>query len=56
MASPPESVNAAQAAGEHRVLHAALLDDEIRPHNERFRAAALVGPGDRVLDIGCGPG
>jgi SAM-dependent methyltransferase len=53
---PSDSVNAAQAAGEHRVMHAALLDDEIRPHNERFRAAARVGPGDRVLDIGCGTG
>jgi SAM-dependent methyltransferase len=49
-------VNAAQAAGEHRVRHARLFDDEIRPHNERFRAAARVGPRDRVLDIGCGTG
>jgi len=56
MSCPSDSVNAAQAAGEHRVMHAALLDDEIRPHNERFRAAARVGPGDRVLDIGCGTG
>jgi SAM-dependent methyltransferase len=56
MSSPSDSVNAAQAAGEHRVMHAALLDDEIRPHNERFRVAARVGPGDRVLDIGCGTG
>jgi SAM-dependent methyltransferase len=56
MSRPPESVNAAQAAGEHRVIHAALFDDEIRPHNERFRAAARIGPGDRVLDIGCGTG
>ncbi len=56
MSSPPDSVNAAQGAGEHRVMHAALFDDEIRPHNERFRAAARVGPGDRVLDIGCGTG
>jgi SAM-dependent methyltransferase len=56
MSCPSDSVNAAQAAGEHRVMHAALLDDEIGPHNERFRAAARVGPGDRVLDIGCGTG
>jgi SAM-dependent methyltransferase len=56
MSSPSDPVNAAQAAGEHRVIHAALLDDEIRPHNERFRAAARVGPGARVLDIGCGTG
>jgi len=56
MSRPPESVNAGQAAGEHRVIHAALFDDEIRPHNERFRAAARIGPGDCVLDIGCGTG
>ena len=56
MSSPPEWVNAEQAAGEHRTVHAALFDDEIRPHNERFRAAARVGPGNRVLDIGCGTG
>jgi len=56
MSCPSDPVNAAQAACEHRVMHAALLDDEIRPHNERFRAAARVGPGDRVLDIGCGTG
>jgi SAM-dependent methyltransferase len=47
MSCPSDPVNAAQAAGEHRVMHAALLDDEIRPHNERFRAAARVGPEDR---------
>ncbi|GGT95354.1 class I SAM-dependent methyltransferase [Actinomadura citrea] len=31
-------------------------DAELRPHNEIFRAAARVGPRDRVLDIGCGAG
>jgi ubiquinone/menaquinone biosynthesis C-methylase UbiE len=49
-------VNASQAASEHRVRHARLFDEEIRPHNERFRAAARVGPRDRVLDVGCGTG
>ena len=49
-------VNANQAAGEHRVRHARLFDAEIRLHNERFRAAARVGPRDRVLDVGCGTG
>jgi Methyltransferase domain len=49
-------VNAGQAAGEYRVRHAALFDAEVRLHNERFRAAAAAGPGDRVLDIGCGSG
>jgi SAM-dependent methyltransferase len=31
-------------------------DAELRLHNEHFRAAARVGPRDRVLDIGCGTG
>jgi ubiquinone/menaquinone biosynthesis C-methylase UbiE len=31
-------------------------DAEVRLHNEHFRAAAGVGPRDRVLDIGCGAG
>jgi SAM-dependent methyltransferase len=31
-------------------------DAELRLHNELFRAAARVGSGDRVLDIGCGTG
>lgn len=31
-------------------------DAELRLHNELLRAAACVGPGDRVLDIGCGTG
>jgi SAM-dependent methyltransferase len=50
----PANVN--QAAGAHRIAHAALLDEEVRPHNERFRVVAAVGPSDRVLDIGCGTG
>ena len=45
-----------QQAGQHRVRHAAAFDEEIAPHNELFRAAAAVGPGDHVLDIGCGAG
>jgi SAM-dependent methyltransferase len=31
-------------------------DAELRLHNAIFRAAAGVGPRDRVLDIGCGTG
>ncbi|MFI5591094.1 class I SAM-dependent methyltransferase [Amycolatopsis sp. NPDC051758] len=41
---------------EHRVRFAALFDAEVRPHNERFRAAAAVQPGEDVLDVGCGTG
>lgn len=39
-----------------RITRAALFDAEIRPHNERFRAAAAIGADERVLDIGCGTG
>jgi ubiquinone/menaquinone biosynthesis C-methylase UbiE len=56
MTSEQEWVNAGQAAGGHRVRHAAGFDEEITPHNELFRTAAAVGPGDHVLDIGCGTG
>ncbi|WP_326953266.1 class I SAM-dependent methyltransferase [Amycolatopsis sp. NBC_01286] len=41
---------------EHRVKFAALFDAEVRPHNERFRAAAAVTRGEDVLDVGCGTG
>ncbi|SFW82373.1 class I SAM-dependent methyltransferase [Amycolatopsis australiensis] len=41
---------------EHRVRFAALFDAEVRRHNERFRAAAAVRPGEDVLDVGCGTG
>ncbi|MBT2212050.1 class I SAM-dependent methyltransferase [Actinomadura sp. NEAU-AAG7] len=40
--------------GEHTELFD--YDAELRLHNEHFRAAARVGPGDRVLDVGCGTG
>ena len=46
------------AAGEYGTSHTEVFDydAELRLHNEHFRAAARVGPGDRVLDIGCGTG
>jgi SAM-dependent methyltransferase len=31
-------------------------DAELRRHHERLRGAIVVGPADRVLDIGCGTG
>ena len=31
-------------------------DFELRAYQERLRAAAAIGPGDDVLDIGCGAG
>jgi SAM-dependent methyltransferase len=51
-----ERAAAWESAGSHRVKHADQDDAEARPHNERFRAATGVGPGDRVLDVGCGTG
>jgi len=33
-----------------------FYDAELRRHNQHLRAAARVGPRDRVLDIGCGAG
>lgn len=33
-----------------------FFDQEMRPHNERLRAAAAIQPGERVLDVGCGAG
>jgi SAM-dependent methyltransferase len=33
-----------------------FFDQELRPHNERLRAAAAIRPGERVLDVGCGAG
>jgi SAM-dependent methyltransferase len=31
-------------------------DFELRAHNERLRSAADIGPGENVLDLGCGAG
>lgn len=33
-----------------------FYDAELRRHNVHFRTAADVGPGDHVLDVGCGAG
>jgi SAM-dependent methyltransferase len=39
-----------------RLRMAEHYDAELRAHNQRLHAAMLVGPADRVLDIGCGTG
>ena len=33
-----------------------FYDAELRAHHAHFRAAFGIGPGDEVLDIGCGTG
>jgi cyclopropane fatty-acyl-phospholipid synthase-like methyltransferase len=33
-----------------------LYDAELRAHHEHLRAAYGIGPGDEVLDVGCGTG
>ena len=38
------------------VRHRALFDGELAPFADAVLAAAAPGPGDRVLDIGCGTG
>lgn len=55
-------VNVDQAAawdgpeGGYWAEHQARFDRTIRPHHARLMAAAAIGPGQRVLDIGCGNG
>ena len=44
------------AAGENRVRHPDVDDAEVSAHHVRLRAATGIGPGDRVLDVGCGTG
>jgi SAM-dependent methyltransferase/predicted alpha/beta hydrolase family esterase len=39
-----------------RLRLAEHYDAELRAHNERLRAAMVIRPADRVLDIGCGSG
>lgn len=45
-----------RAAGENTIGDTDFYDAELQRHNEHFRAAAGVRPGDHVLDIGCGTG
>jgi SAM-dependent methyltransferase len=55
-------VNVDQAAawdgpdGEYWAHHHARFDETIRPHHTQLMAAAAIGTGEWVLDIGCGNG
>ena len=57
-----EIVNVEQAAawdgpdGQYWVEHQARFDQTIRPHHAQLMAAAAIGAGERILDIGCGNG
>lgn len=56
------TANAAQAEawnggnGQHFVAENARHQRMMEPHTARLLAAAAIGPGERVLDIGCGCG
>lgn len=41
--------------GEFWVLHQERFDSTIAPHHAVLLEAAAIAPGERVLDIGCGP-
>ncbi|HEX4064098.1 MAG TPA: methyltransferase domain-containing protein [Streptosporangiaceae bacterium] len=42
--------------GERRARQPRLVDTQVRLHHERLVAAGAVGPGEQVLDVGCGTG
>ncbi len=42
--------------GQHFIAENARQQRMVEPHTARLMAAAAVGPGERVLDIGCGCG
>jgi ubiquinone/menaquinone biosynthesis C-methylase UbiE len=42
--------------GEHWVTHQQGYDTQLRAFGDRMLQAALIGPTDKVLDVGCGTG
>ena len=59
LSRPVELADLLEQAGRRARPRLRLIDhydNELRRHNERLREATRVGPGDRVLDIGCGAG
>jgi len=51
-----EATTTTAAGVGHRLPGALDFDAELQRYNEILRAACAVGPGDHVLDIGCGTG
>lgn len=56
LANPEQRESWNGADGEHWAENEDIYNGAVTRHHRHFMAAAAVGPGDRVLDVGCGTG